>query len=104
MHGDFDNLNSGIVTGLDVGAGRQRDLRDAHGAGVWVLARSKELKERHHWIGHVRRAIVWAIRSKAQINVEEGLSMALEPARLEGYGAACCRPKCPVRRRPHATT
>jgi len=74
-------------------------LRQADRAGVRVLARPNDLEDRNHGEGHVGRSIVRSVGAEAQIDVDEGSGVALEPAWLEsdsttGYGplgaVGCC--------------
>lgn len=96
MHGKLNNLDGGVVAGRDGGVGRQGHLWQAHRARVGVLAGPQDLEGRDHGEAHVPGAIVGTVGAEAHVNVEEGGGVALEPARLEGDGAACCGPVCAV--------
>lgn len=104
VHGDLDDLDGGVVAGLDGGVGRQRHLGQAHGARVGVLGRAQDLEGADHGEAHVRGPAVRAVGAEAQVHVHEGRGVALEPARLEGDGAAGRGPVGPVRCRWVATT
>lgn len=92
MHRQLDQLDGGVVAGRDVGAGREGHLRQADGARVRVLAGAEDLEGRHHRVGHVGRAAVGPVGAEAEVHVDEGRQVALEPARLERHGAAGCWP------------
>lgn len=96
VHGKLNNLDGGVVAGRDGGVGRQRDLGQAHRARVGVLGWAEDLEGRDHGEAHVPGAIVGTVGAEAHVDVEEGCGVALEPARLEGDGAACRGPVCAV--------
>lgn len=96
MHSKLNNLNSSIIARLNSRVGGQRDLRKADGARVRVLAGPEDLEGRHHGEAHVPGPIVGPVGAEAHVDVEEGRGVALEPARLEGEGAACRGPVCAV--------
>lgn len=96
VHGNLNDLDRGVVARLDGRVGGQRHLGQAHGARVGVLGRPEDLDRADHGEAHVLRAAVRAIRAEAQVHVHEGRRVALEPARLEGDGAACGGPVCPI--------
>lgn len=99
MHGELNDLDGGVVPRLDGGVCGERHLGQADGARVGVLAGPEDLEGRDHGEAHVPGAIVRAVGAEAHVDVEEGGGVALEPARLEGEGAArrgpvgavCCR-------------
>ncbi len=66
-------------------------------ARVWVLCGPYDLEGRHHVEGHVE----WDL-AEADVDVEEGGGVALEPARLDGEGAALDGPFGAVRGHGHA--
>lgn len=96
MRSKFHNLDGSQIASLDDGAGGQRDLREADGTGVGVLGRAEQLEGRDHGVGHVHGTVVGSVGAEAQVDVEEGRLVALEPSRLECDGAAGRRPVGPV--------
>lgn len=96
VHGELDHLDGGVVAGLDGRVARQRHLGQADGARVGVLAGAENLEGRHHGEAHVLGTAAGAVGAEAHVDVEEGRGVALEPAWLEGDGAACCGPVSPV--------
>lgn len=96
MHSKLNNLNGSIITRLNGRVGRERDLRQADGSRVGVLAGPQDLEGRNHGEAHVPGPVVGAVGAEAHVDVEEGRGVALEPARLEGEGAARRGPVCAV--------
>ncbi|KAL2289250.1 hypothetical protein FJTKL_02267 [Diaporthe vaccinii] len=82
VHGQLNDLDGGVVAGLDGGVGGEGHLGQADG--------------RDHGEAHVPGAVVGAVGAEAHVDVEEGRGVALEPARLEGEGAARRGPVCAV--------
>jgi hypothetical protein len=101
MQRQLHNLDRRIVARLDGRVGRQRHLRQTHRTRIGVLAGADDLEGRHHRIAHVGRTTVWSVGAEAQVDIQERSRVALEPSRLEGDGAARCRPVCPVCGRVH---
>jgi hypothetical protein len=97
VHSKLYHLDGSLISGLDGRVGRERDLREADGARVRVLAGPQDLEGRNHGKTHVPRPAVGPVGAEAHVDVKEGRGVALEPARLEGDGAACCGPVCAVR-------
>jgi hypothetical protein len=64
VEGQFDKLDSGIVSGLDAGIRRQRYLGQAHGAWVGISARSDDLEWGDHRVGHVRWTAIGTVGAK----------------------------------------
>lgn len=102
VHGQLDDLDGGQVAGLDGDVGRQGHLREADGARVGVRAGAEDLEGRYHGEAHVLGPAVGPVGAKAHVDVNERRRVALEPARLEGDGAALCRPVRPILRHRHA--
>ena len=90
MHGQLNQLNRRVHAGLDGQVGGQRHLGQAHGARVGVLAGAEDLERRDHGETHVERTAVGGVAADAEVDVHERGGVALEPARLEGDGAAFC--------------
>lgn len=92
MLGSFDDLNSRIVALLDSHVGGQRNLRhtDAQ-ARVCVVGGTDNLEHGLH-----DERVVARSGAKAQVDIDQGLLVALEPARLKGNGAAVDGPVCAV--------
>ena len=87
MHRRLDDLNGCLVAGLNGGVGREGHLRQTDGAWVGVPGGADDLEGRHHVEGHVERDL-----AEAHVDVEEGGGVALEPAGLDGDGAAADGP------------
>lgn len=93
--GGLDNLDGGLVAGLDVCADGQRNLSETDGAGVGIVGRAEDLEGMDHGVAHVGRAAVnvgAGIGAKAKIDLKERGEVAAEPAGLEGDGAAANGP------------
>lgn len=88
VHGELDDLDGGVVPRLHGGVGRQGDLGQADRPRVGVLGRPQDLEGRDHGEAHVPGPVVGPVGAEAHVDVEEGRGVALEPARLEGEGAA----------------
>lgn len=97
MQRQLDDLDGGVVADLDVHVGRQRDLRQAHGAGEGVLGGADDLEGGNHGEAHVGGTVVGAFSAETHVDVDEGSRVALEPAWLEGDRAACYGPEGAVR-------
>jgi hypothetical protein len=104
VNSQLDDLNRGVVAHLYLRAGRQRDLRQAHGARIGVLAGSENLEWRYNRQAHVRRTTVWPVGSESHVDIKKGRRVSLEPSRLEGDGTASYGPVCPVLRYRHSST
>lgn len=102
VDGELDDLDGGVVAGLDGRVDGQGHLREADGARVGVLAGAEDLEDGDHGEGHVDGTAVGAVGAEAHVDVHEGCRVALEPARLPGEGAACCRPVGSVLGHAHA--
>lgn len=100
----LDNLDGSIVASLDGRICWQWDLRQAERARVRVLAGTDDLEGGNHGEAHVLWAAAGSICSEAQVHVQEGGRVALEPAWLKSNGTTCCWPVRPVRRCVHSTT
>jgi len=103
VDGHLDDLDGGIVTDVHGGVGREGDLRQAEGAGVGSVAGTVDLEDGHHGEGHVGGTAVRAVGAEAEVDVEEGGAVALEPAGLEGEGAAEEGPGCAVAGGAHSS-
>ncbi len=93
--GGFDNLNGGLVTGLDVGTDGEGHLGEADGARVGVVGRAEDLKGLDHGVAHVGGTAVDVdalVGAEAKVDLHKGREMAAEPTRLEGNGAAADGP------------
>ena len=97
MHRALDHLNRSIPPFHRRIIRRQRHLRQTKRARVRQARGAGNLEDGHHGQGHVGRE-----RSVAQVDVEEGGGVALEPARLNGDGSAGEGPECAVGREGHA--
>lgn len=102
MLGQLDDLDRRVVAGVHDGIGGERDLRQADGARVGALGGAEQAKGRHHGERHVLGPVVGPVGAEAQVYVDGGLVVALEPAGLEGEGAAERRPEGSVARGAHA--
>ncbi|KAJ6442384.1 LOW QUALITY PROTEIN: polyubiquitin binding protein (Doa1/Ufd3) [Purpureocillium lavendulum] len=81
--GELDDLDGGLVAGLDSGVGGERHLRQADGPGIGVVGRTDNLEGLDHGKGHVFRAVVRAIGAEAQVH-----AMAVEwPRNQPGWKA-----------------
>lgn len=87
----LNDLNSRQITHIHGQAGRQRNLGQTKCARVRVCRGPDNLEGREHRVAHV-----WWHGAETEIEVEEGCGMALEPAWLNGNGAALDRPLCAV--------
>jgi hypothetical protein len=83
VHRQLNHLDRGVIASLDVRTRRKGYLRQADSAGIRVFAGSEDLEGGHHRVRHVGRATVGAVCAEAEVHVDEGCCMALEPARLE---------------------
>ena len=97
MHCRLDQLNCCVVSNIDCKIGWKRNLGETEGSRIWILAGADNLHAIEHDIRHVRR-----ICAKAQIDVDEGSSVSLEPSRLECDGTAFQRPLGAVCRGGHS--
>lgn len=88
VHSRLHDLDGGVVARLDGGVGREGHLGQAHGARVGVLGRAQDLEGADHGVAHVLGPAARAVGAEAQVDVHECRGVALEPARLEGDGAA----------------
>lgn len=78
MLGSLDNLDGRMVADIHRDVRWQRDLRQTDGARVGVIRRADDLERLDHGMAHVR-----GHGSEADVDVDEGLFVAWEPARLE---------------------
>ena len=83
MHSRLHNLNGRIPPHNRRIIRRQRHLRQTKRARIRLLCGARDLEDGHHGEGHVG----WE-GAVAEVDVEEGGGVALEPAGLEGDGAA----------------
>ena len=83
VKGRLHRLDGCVVPNLDGHVRGQRHLGQADGARVGVLAGADDLEDGHHGEGHVGRAVVGSVGAEAQVHVEEGCRVALEPAGLQ---------------------
>lgn len=86
MDGDFDDLDGGVVAGLDGGVGWERHLWEAEASWVGVLGGADDLEDGHHGEGHVGGAAGRAVGAESEVYVEEGGGVALEPTWWMGEG------------------
>lgn len=93
---NLHDLDRCVVARRYGGVGWQGHLGQTHGARVRVRAGADDLEGRDHGEAHVFGAAVGSIGAEAQVDVQEGCLVALEPARLEGDGAALSGPVCSV--------
>ena len=93
MYRRLDHLNGSVIAHVDSLVGGEGNLRETEGAGVRVFGGADDLEDGHHGEGHVWRTVVGAAGAEAHVHVEEGGGMALEPAGLEGDGAAADGPE-----------
>lgn len=87
----LNDLNSRQITHINRQTGRQGNLGQTECARVRVRGGTDDLEGREHWAAHV----LW-YGAETEIEVEEGCGVALEPAWLNGDGAALDRPFCAV--------
>lgn len=85
---NFHHLNGGIVTSLDTRVDGQRHLGQTDSARVRVCAGADDLEGRDHWVAHVLGPPVGPVGAVAEVDVDKGGLVALEPTRLDGDGAA----------------
>lgn len=107
VQGQLDDLDGCVVASLDGGVDREGHLGQADGARVGVARGADDLEGVDHGVAHVGRAVeagseLGPFVAEAHVDVDEGRRVALEPAWLEGDGAACCRPEGAVCCRGHA--
>ena len=96
MHRQLHQLNSRIIPFLKLEPRGHRHLREAERSRIRVLPRADDLEGRDHGETHVLGSAVGAVGADAQVDVDKRCRVALEPAWLEGNGAACCGPVGPV--------
>lgn len=87
MQRDLDDLDSGVIAGLQAGVHRQRHVRQTEAARVRISAGAGHLEDGQHDVGHAD-----GLRSVAHVDVEEGGRMAGVPAGHDGDRAAAQRP------------
>ena len=87
----LNDLNGRQITHIHRQTGRQRNLGQTECARIRVRGGTDDLEGREHWVAHVLR-----YGAETEIEVEEGCGVALEPAWLNGDGAALDRPFCAV--------
>lgn len=102
MHSKLNNLDRGVIAGLDGGVCRERHLRKADGARVRVLAWAEDLEDGDHGEGHVEGTAVGPVAAEAHVGIHHCLGVALEPAWLEGKGTTRRGPVGPVLGNVHA--
>lgn len=95
----LNDLNSRQITHVHRQTSRQRNLRKTECARVRVRGGSDNLEGRDHWVAHV-----WWHGTETEVEVEEGCGVTLEPAWLNGDGAALGRPFCAVGGGWHSAT
>ena len=83
MQRGFNHLDGSVVADFDGRVDGEGHLREAECARVGVLGRADELDAVEHGVGHVR-----GHGAETHVDVDVGGGVALEPARLEGDGAA----------------
>lgn len=88
VNGVLDHLDGGVVARLDGDVGRHGQLGNADGARVGVAAGAEDLEGRVEGLGHVVGTVVRAVCPETDVDVNVGRGVALEPAGLEGDGAA----------------
>lgn len=93
----LNHLDRREIARADTDISWQRHLREADGARVWVIGRAGDLEGRDDRVAHVL-----GNGAESHVDVDQGGLMALEPARLEGHGAAADRPFAAVLRCGHA--
>jgi hypothetical protein len=82
------DLNRRIIPDIDRRVRREGHLWEAESARVRVLVGPDDLEYAGHGEGHVGGTAAGTVGAEAEIDVEEGGGMALEPAGLYGDGAA----------------
>lgn len=87
MLGRLNKLDSGIITRAHTDIGRQRNLRQTHGARVWVVGRASDLERRHDRVAHILGNL-----AESKVDIDQGILVAREPARLEGDSTTADRP------------
>ena len=87
MLGRLNQLDSSIITRADTDIGRQRNLRQTHGTRVWVVGRASYLERRHNRVAHILGNL-----AESKVDINQGILMAREPARLEGESTTADRP------------
>ena len=103
MNGQLDNLDCSIITGLDAGIDRERDLRKADSAGIGVLGGTDDTELGYHGVRHVGWAAVGAIGAEAKVDKDLSRGMALEPTGLERNSTTGHGPESTVGRCLHTT-
>jgi hypothetical protein len=96
MDGRLHNLNCRIIARIDGCIRRKWHLGEAEGARVGVLRGADYLEDGDHGEGHVLWSVIGAISAEPKVHVEEGRSMALEPAWLDCDCTSEDGPFCPV--------
>lgn len=89
VRGELDDLDGGVITRLNGHVLWQRQLREADGARVRVIAGTEDLKWVYDRKGHVDRTPIGTLGAETHIDVDEGRGMTPEPTGLEGKGATC---------------
>ena len=87
MLSSLDDLDGGVLPHDGGIVGRKRHLGHADAAIVPFIVRARDAEHRLHDQG-----VVQGRSAVAQVDVDEGLRMAAEPARLDADGAAFYRP------------
>jgi len=93
----LNDLDCGVVAHVDRQVGWYGDLWQADRARVGLGRGANDLEGRNHDVRHVR----WNC-SQAQVHVDEGRGVALEPAWLDGDGAAADGPFGAIRGGGHS--
>lgn len=104
MHSGLYYLDRSVVTDFHRCVRWERDLWKTEGTRIGSFAGTRDLEHWYHGEGHVWWSTIRPISSEAQVDVEEGRSVPLEPTRLDGYSSTTDRPICSVCRCSHATT
>lgn len=97
MFGSLDHLDRGKVAHFGRYSLREQNLRQTDGAWVGVVGGPHDLERRDHRVAHVRGS-----PAHAEVDVDKGCGVALEPAGLEGDGTAADGPFGAVLRGGHA--
>lgn len=97
MHRRLHNLNRSIIPHIHRRIRREGNLRQTKRSRIRSLAWPSDLEHWHHGERHVwgtaERGIIFrTIVAESEVDVEEGGGVALEPAGLDGDGAAGYRP------------
>jgi hypothetical protein len=87
----LDNLESSIITDLNIGICWQRQVGQAKLARERVLGRARDLEDGMDDVGHV-----WRLGAIAHVDVEKRGRMACVPARDYNEPSAVDRPFCSV--------